>query len=166
MPEPVNRDDVPTQRSCPCGSGLCLGDCCLPLISGRAAAVSALALMRSRYTAYVLGRVDYLSASWHPATRPQQLELGGNIEWLGLEVLSCKAGLEGDTKGSVEFVARYQQQDRKGQAHENSRFVREQGVWLYLDGDLKTAAVTGRNDPCTCGSGKKFKKCCGRQLIV
>jgi len=118
--------------------------------------------MRSRYTAYVLGNVDYLAASWHPSTRPQPLELGSDIEWLGLEVLSYKAGLANDSKGSVEFIARYQQQGRMGQAHENSRFVREQGVWLYLDGDLKTASVAGRNDPCTCGSGKKFKKCCGR----
>lgn len=162
MSEPVKSDEDSGRQPCPCGSGLQLGDCCLPLISGHSPAMSAQSLMRSRYTAYVLGNVDYLSASWHPTTRPQQFEPGANIEWLGLEVLACKAGLASDVKGSVEFIARYQQQGRQGQAHENSRFVREQGVWLYLDGDLKTASVTGRNDPCTCGSGKKFKKCCGR----
>lgn len=162
MSELVNVDAQSVLQPCPCGSGLTLADCCLPVISGQAPAISAQALMRSRYTAYVLGNVDYLAASWHPSTRPQQLEPGGDLEWLGLEVLSCKAGLANDMKGSVEFIARYQQQGRKGQAHENSRFVREQGVWLYLDGDLKTASVVGRNDPCTCGSGKKFKKCCGR----
>lgn len=134
----------------------------MPIIAGQAPAVTAQQLMRSRYTAYVRADGAYLAASWHPSTRPVPLELGGAIQWQGLAVVSCKAGLEMDNRGSVEFIARYQHQGVPGQVHENSRFVREQGVWFYLDGDLKTAAATGRNDPCPCGSGRKFKKCCGR----
>ena len=79
-----------------------------------------------------------------------------------LDVLACKAGLPGDTKGRVEFIAHYQHDQVISQAHEDSRFVCEQGQWFYLDGNLKTAARPGRNDPCPCGSGKKFKSCCGR----
>lgn len=147
---------------CPCGSGMSLAECCLPRISGSAPADTAQALMRSRYTAYVLGNTDYLAASWHTSTRPGQLDAGAQVEWLGLQVLTCKGGLASDTRGSVEFIARYRQQGVERQAQENSRFVREEGVWLYLDGDLKSPETTGRNDPCHCGSGRKFKKCCGR----
>ena len=160
----MNIKEAPDNRPCPCGSGLKLSDCCLPLITGMATANSAESLMRSRYTAYVLGNSSYLSSSWHVSTRPPHLDENPGVEWLGLEVLSRKAGLAGDTKGSVEFIARYQRQGVPGQVHENSRFVKEQGQWFYLDGDLKTAATVGRNDPCPCGSGKKFKKCCGRQV--
>lgn len=158
----MNTEDVSDKRPCPCGSGLNLADCCMPIIVGQSPAVSAEALMRSRYTAYVLGDARYLSISWHPSTRPQQLDLSDNIEWLGLTVLSCKAGTMDDVKGTVEFIARYRHLDVTGQVHENSRFLKDNGVWFYVDGDLKTAVSVGRNDPCTCGSGKKFKKCCGK----
>lgn len=151
----------PGTHPCPCGSGQNLVDCCAPVIAGESIAKTAEALMRSRYTAYVLGNAGYLAASWHPSTRPAQLDVSGQIEWLGLDVRACRAGLAADTKGTVEFIARYRQQDGQGQVRENSRFVKEQGVWFYLDGDLKTATA-GRNDPCICGSGKKFKKCCGQ----
>lgn len=156
----MNKEEKSDKRPCPCGSKLNLADCCLPIITAQAPAGSAEALMRSRYTAYVLGNAGYLANSWHASTRPQQLDVSAQIEWLGLTVLSCKAGIASDVKGTVEFIARYRQQGATGQVHENSRFVKENGVWLYLDGDLKTRAP-GRNDPCTCGSGKKFKKCCG-----
>ncbi|MDQ1363368.1 MAG: motif domain protein [Pseudomonadota bacterium] len=157
----MNKEEMAGHSACPCGSRLQLEECCLPRISGQAPAGSAEALMRSRYTAYVLGRADYLAASWHPSTRPPQLSVSGDIEWSGLEVLACQSGSATDSRGRVEFIARYRQQGRSGQVHENSRFVQEQGRWFYLDGDLKTV-VSGRNAPCTCGSGKKFKKCCGK----
>ncbi|HEX5636739.1 MAG TPA: YchJ family metal-binding protein [Gammaproteobacteria bacterium] len=162
MLEPMNISAEARQQPCPCGSGRSLADCCLPLLSGSSHARTAESLMRSRYSAYVLGNAEYLAASWHVSTRPPQLDAGTNVEWLGLQVLSCRAGMENDTRGSVEFIARYRLQGIEAQAQENSRFVREAGQWFYLNGDMKTTAATGRNDPCGCGSGKKFKKCCGR----
>jgi SEC-C motif domain protein len=145
MSEPMNISAEAGQQPCPCGSGRSLADCCLPLLSGSSHARTAESLMRSRYSAYVLGNAEYLAASWHVSTRPPQLDAGTNVEWLGLQVLSCRAGMENDTRGSVEFIARYRLQGIEAQ-----------------NGDMKTTAATGRNDPCGCGSGKKFKKCCGR----
>lgn len=119
---------------CPCGRGRPYAQCCGPLHAG-APAADAQALMRSRYCAYVLGDVDYLRASWHGSTRPDELDLGdaAATRWLGLEV---KRHVQADADhATVEFVARY----RLGGApavrlHELSRFVREDGRWYYLDG--------------------------------
>ena len=158
----MNKQDISADSLCPCGTGLKLTDCCLPRITGTAPAMTAEALMRSRYSAYVLANVDYLAASWHASTRPEKLDVSGNIEWLGLDILACKAGLVADIKGTVEFIARYNQHGVAAAVRECSRFVKEQGTWFYVDGDLKTAAEPGRNAPCQCGSGKKYKKCCGR----
>ena len=85
--------------------------------------------MRSRYAAFVVGDVDYLRASWHPSTRPARLDLDPSVRWLGLDVLSARGGMF-DTDGVVEFRARHD----RGVLHERSRFVREGGRWLYLDG--------------------------------
>jgi SEC-C motif-containing protein len=92
--------------------------------------------MRSRYMAYVLGKKEYLLATWHPSARPPALNLaaGGGVEWLGLEVVRTEAGTEGDTQGVVEFVARYKRQGRATRLHEVSRFVRENGQWFYVEG--------------------------------
>jgi SEC-C motif domain protein len=158
----MNTEHLVPAAPCPCGKGLSLENCCLPLIRGISPAVSAEALMRSRYTAYVMRDAAYLSASWHVSTRPAQLDLHSSIEWLGLTIISIKAGAADDQRGRVEFIARYQQLDFTGQAHEDSRFIFEQDRWFYLDGDVKTEKLTGRNMPCSCGRGKKFKKCCGK----
>jgi SEC-C motif-containing protein len=91
--------------------------------------------MRSRSSAFVLGRVDYLNASWHASTRPADLNLEPGVKWLGLEV---KRHHEVDTDhAEVEFVARSRVAGRGQRLHENSRFVREAGRWWYVDGDLK-----------------------------
>jgi SEC-C motif-containing protein len=96
-------------------------------------------------------------------TRPQELRLATQeLVWSGLEVLGCRAGQPGDKAGRVAFIARYRQQGKPGELRENSRFVFENGRWCYVDGDLSANKKAGRNDPCPCGSGKKFKKCCGR----
>jgi len=151
-------------RLCFCGSGAEYGNCCGPVIAGERPAASAEQLMRSRYSAYVLENSEYLLASWHPDTRPATLDLAASsIRWSGLSINACQGGQPGDSSGRVEFIARYQQGDVSGAVHENSRFVFEQGRWYYLDGDLRSVAKPGRNDPCPCGSGKKYKKCCGRQ---
>ena len=91
--------------------------------------------MRSRYSAFVLARADYLLATWHASTRPAQLDFEPGAKWLGLEV---RAGAQtGEHSAEVEFVARYRVGGRGVRLHESSRFVREQGRWYYVDGDLK-----------------------------
>jgi SEC-C motif-containing protein len=122
---------------CPCQSGLVYERCCGPLHAG-APAEDALALMRSRYCAYVRGDADYVRASWHPGTRPADLVLDapGVVRWLGLEV-KRHAVLDAD-HAVVEFVARYRVGGARAvRLHETSRFVREDGRWYYVDGDVR-----------------------------
>lgn len=128
----------PEVSACPCGSGKPLADCCGPLIAGDSVAQTAEALMRSRYTAYSLGREDYLQTTWHPATRPD----GGACtpaRWIGLTIVRTQGGGEGDSEGVVEFVARYKVAGRAHRLHETSRFVRHEGHWCYLDGEVGPA---------------------------
>ena len=119
--------------------------------------------MRSRYSAFVRRDLDYLELSWHPDFRPANLEIDESIRWLGLEVISSDRR---DERARVEFEARFLRDGRVDAIHENSRFVREQGRWLYTDGEIQAPTFTpckpGRNEFCPCGSGKKFKRCCGQ----
>lgn len=125
--------------------------------------------MRSRYTAYVLRNEDYLLSTWDPATRPDSLSLSQDrTEWIGLRILDRSAGGEEDTEGRVRFVASFRSNGAERELREDSRFRREDGRWLYIDGETATRGVSavapakaGRNDPCPCGSGKKYKRCCG-----
>ncbi len=125
--------------ACPCGQrsgrGLAtLAACCGPRLSGEQPAPDAEALMRSRYTAYVLGHADYVLATWHERTRPATLELDPAAKWLGLEV---KQRLQtGDNQAEVSFVARFRLAGRAVRLTEHSRFVRENGLWYYVDGDV------------------------------
>lgn len=121
-----------TTAPCPCGSGKDYAQCCGQYHAG-AVAPTAEALMRSRYAAFVLGKVDYLLATWHPATRPAELVLDPKLHWLGLDVRGSHGGA-GDSTGEVEFVARCKLNGKAGRLHEVSRFVREDGRWYYLDG--------------------------------
>lgn len=99
------------------------------------AAPDAEALMRSRYSAYVLGLEAYLLASWHPSSRPSHLDLadGAPPKWLGLEIRRHET--DGPNHAVVEFVARCKIGGRAQRLHEISRFVREDGRWCYLDGE-------------------------------
>ena len=99
-------------------------------------AETAEALMRSRYVAFVLGDANYLLATWHPANRPRSLEFDVEQRWLGLRIKRTEKGLPGDDEGIVEFVARYKIQGRGYRLHEVSRFIRERGKWLYVEGEL------------------------------
>ncbi|MCF8157155.1 MAG: SEC-C domain-containing protein [Rhodoferax sp.] len=129
------RESAVKKIECPCGSGHDLADCCGRWHAGLTTGVHAPtpeALMRSRYSAYVLGLIDYLAATWHPSTAPGDLELQP-VKWLGLEVRH--AATAGDV-GVVEFVARCRVNGRAERMHELSRFVREQGRWYYIDGQL------------------------------
>jgi SEC-C motif-containing protein len=116
---------------CPCGALLPYDACCGPLHSGEATAGTAEALMRSRYSAFAVGDAEYLLATWHPSTRPPSVDLDPGVRWLGLEIVEA-AGGPFDTEGVVEFKATHD----GGVQHERSRFRREQGRWLYLDGVL------------------------------
>jgi SEC-C motif-containing protein len=123
---------------CPCGSRRAYAKCCQRWHDGEAAA-DAESLMRSRYTAYVLGLEDYLLATWHPRTRPAEPGFAARSpRWLGLKVLRHEAATP-DT-AIVEFTARYKAGGRAHEMHEVSRFVRENGRWLYMDGDTGGAA--------------------------
>ena len=119
------------EQRCPCGSGQGYPQCCGPLHAGQPAA-TAERLMRSRYSAFVLGLESYLLATWHPRTRPPALQLQAT-RWLGLEVRQHDAA--GDT-ASVEFVARYKLAGKAHRLHEKSRFLRENDRWFYVDGEF------------------------------
>lgn len=118
---------------CPCGTGQRFGECCGPLLDGRAAAPTAAQLMRSRYTAFTVGDVAYLLATWHPSTRPRTLELDPAIAWRSLEIVRTERGGPLDRDGVVAFVARYAVDGERGAQRETSRFVREDR-WRYVDG--------------------------------
>jgi len=130
----------PGTSACPCGSRLAYGVCCGPLHDG-VAAPDAAALMRSRYSAYVLANEAYLLATWHASTRPPQLDpdTAATPKWLGLTVRRHLA--TGPDTASVEFAARYRVHGRGHRLHEFSRFVREAGRWYYVDGENPAAAA-------------------------
>ncbi len=123
--------------ACPCDSGQHYGGCCAPLHDGFAAE-TAEALMRSRYSAYVLLLKDYLLATWHPRTRADDLNLATTppTRWLGLQIRQHQQ--TGEDRAIVEFVARYRLGGGSAvRLHETSRFIREGGRWYYLDGDVR-----------------------------
>ncbi len=115
---------------CPCLSGLPYGECCGPLHRG-AAAPTAEALMRSRFSAFAIGDAEYLLASWHPSTRPASLDLDAGLRWYRLDILARTAGGPLDMSGTVEFEAFYKGTQR-GSQREVSSFARENGHWFYL----------------------------------
>jgi len=156
---------------CPCGSNLVFSACCGRYHAGEAAP-TAEALMRSRYAAYALGHLDYIEATCSgPAAiafdraEAEILQLG--TEWLGLEVSRTTRGRERDSEGTVSFTARYRHKGTEQALVETSLFRRIDDRWFYYDRAPEFAAAgaaaarAGRNDPCPCGSGKKYKKCCG-----
>lgn len=159
-------------KFCPCGSQVELALCCEPIIRGKKLASTAEALLRSRYTAFALGEIDYLIGSHHSKTvgqikREEVEEWSKGSEWLGLEILSVEAGLEKDTEGNIIFKATYKADGKEHEHMEKSFFEKENGAWKFLDAKAvhlgtykRVEPKIGRNDPCPCGSGKKFKKCC------
>lgn len=120
---------------CPCGSGRPLAQCCEPLMHSRIPAQSAEQLMRSRYTAYCLRHEDWLRASWHPSTRPAPGTSLADpaIKWLGLQIHDHQPGLH---ESHVCFTATCKISGRLQRMNENSRFVLENGLWLYVDGQV------------------------------
>lgn len=154
---------------CPCGSEHEYQQCCGPYIDGVLLPPTAEALIRSRYSAYTQQNDDYLLRTWHPDTRPvdEAPSDDDNTVWTGLKVLRTEAGKADDRQGMVEFIATCEVKGATSQLHEISQFVFEDGQWFYVDGtgqqpQRRSEEKIGRNDPCPCNSGKKFKKCCGR----
>ncbi len=153
---------------CPCGSGLKLEECCGPIIAGTPAA-TAEALMRSRYSAFVLGNLDHIERTHAPEigddfNRAEAERTISDVEWLGLEVLSVD---ETEDTGTVGFSIRFRRDGQTYGQYELSTIQRYDGVWLYVSGKVSAnpppirVTKVGRNDPCPCNSGKKYKKCCG-----
>lgn len=158
-------------NQCPCGSGKEHTQCCTPYISGEKPAPTAEALMRSRYSAYVFKELDYLKQTLAPEAQEGHddqsvRDWAEKSEWLGLEIHDTWAGQEGDEAGIVEFSATYAIDGEELTHRERSEFRNEDGKWLYVDGQMvsgppvRKEKKVGRNEPCPCGSGKKYKKCC------
>ena len=159
--------------SCPCGSERGYDNCCRPLIEGSQRAETAEALMRARYSAYVKTAVDFIIDTTHPSQRGNHTAEGirrwsRSSEWRGLTIVNTEGGGPNDKEGVVEFVARYIEKGRTVNHHEIARFRREADDWFFCDGEApkpqtikRTTPKVGRNAPCPCGSGQKFKRCCG-----
>lgn len=134
-------------RLCPCGTGSNFTACCGRLITGRAQARTAEELMRSRYSAYAIGDLDYVFRTWHPKTRPPDVSPAPGITFAGLEVSEIVAGGPDDDMGVVEFTARLRGPDGGlAEMHERSRFSRRAGRWMYVDGavpDVEPPAADG-----------------------
>ncbi|WP_213993618.1 YchJ family protein [Sodalis sp. dw_96] len=150
---------------CHCGSGLGFEDCCGPFISGTRYPLTPVQLMRSRYSAYVLQNLDYLIATWHPDCHAEQWrdDITAHFpvtQWKGLTIKDERAG-KNSHESYVEFIAVFYDRHtrRPGFIHERSRFVQLNERWYYIDGIHQQPL---RNAPCPCGSGKKYKKCCGQ----
>ena len=130
--------------------------------------------MRARYTAYARKQTEFLGESLHPEHRHDYdgaatRRWAENSQWLGLELVSSSGGGGDDEEGEVEFVAVYKEKGVVHRHHEKSQFRKQDGRWYFVDGQIVPPATrvhsspkVGRNEPCPCGSGKKYKKCCGR----
>jgi SEC-C motif-containing protein len=163
-------ENIMTDEICPCNSGKSYSECCEPIIKKKATAANPEALMRSRYSAYAKGEILWLRDSLEEAQRKSFDEKGAHqwssAEWLGLNIVQSKIDEEKNT-GMVEFIAKFKQGGVAREHHEISDFVRKNGKWFLTEGHMvkpetvRKEQTVGRNDPCPCGSGKKYKKCCG-----
>ncbi len=143
---------------CYCDSQKEFALCCEPFLNGSKKPSSPEELMRSRYSAFVLGESGYLLETTTPENRHDEdekliKEFAQSVTWLGLSVLKAE-------KDKVEFKAYYKDNSGVQLLHEKSNFIQEDGMWLYKDGTLFNSKIE-RNEPCPCKSGKKYKKCCG-----
>lgn len=163
---------------CPCGSGKAYAHCCGPLLRREKSAATAEALMRSRYTAYARNAMPYLEKTLIPRKRAtfsasETRAWNADVSWTGLRILATTGGGTADVEGVVEFTASFVKGNEAREIHEISRFKKKGGNWFYVEAcpDSADSPATpdavgptpkvGRNAPCPCGSGKKFKHCCG-----
>jgi SEC-C motif domain protein len=164
---------------CPCRISdvkkLEFSDCCEPFITGKKKAPTAETLMRSRYAAYVVKDIDYIDQTQivldnESFDKEEARKWADSSEWMGLDIKKTQKGEMNDSTGIVEFVALYKdkQSGTELRHHETSLFQKVNGDWKFKEGQIHGAQPmkrlqpkVGRNDPCSCGSGKKYKKCCG-----
>lgn len=142
--------------------------CCAPYLEGQRSAPTCETLMRSRFSAFQLRRPEYLIETWDLSSCPKKLGFEQDERrWSSLVIVDTIGGGEEDQRGVVEFKATYELGEDTYLFHEISRFTRHEGRWVYLDasfpfhGKIAHQGKTLKNAPCPCGSGKKFKKCCG-----
>jgi len=165
-------------KNCPCGSDKKLADCCARIHADESLAVNAEQLMRARYTAFVINNIDFVVNSYHTSCNAHlerdEIASAAEIDWLELQIINSSKTI--DDTAFVEFKAWYMEDGQLQLLHERSRFLKEavgeQKYWRYIDGTFAeqtqrstepvAATKTGRNDPCPCNSGKKYKKCCGK----
>ncbi|QPJ66494.1 MAG: hypothetical protein G3M78_14240 [Candidatus Nitrohelix vancouverensis] len=166
---------------CPCGSNFSYSDCCAPLVNGTGRADTAEDLMRSRYSAYVKKRYDYLvkTSSGGSKTLEDYQQSCEQTVWQGLEINGVDKGQFDDAEGQVAFTATFTQDGKKQYLREHSHFIKKSGQWFYDEATShpvhtqtpqktsskpfkREGSKVGRNDPCPCGSSKKYKKCCGK----
>ncbi len=158
---------------CYCGSGLEFDNCCNPILSGEKAAQTPEDLMRSRYSAYVTKNYEYLKNSLHLENRKDYdeeatIQWAENATWEGLEIISTEGGATNEKDGKVEFKVTFKIQNERIIHHEISEFSKFENKWYFVKGrnvvpkPIVNENKIGRNEPCPCGSGKKYKKCCGK----
>ncbi len=156
---------------CPCASKKHYQECCEPYIIGKKQAETAEIQMRARYTAHTKVDIKFIMNTIHPSRADEHSEKdikdwAKNTKWDKLEIISTEAGKENDNEGKVEFVAYYWENQSRLRHHELSIFKKEDGKWLFKEAQTPKKPIpvkqkVGRNEPCPCGSGKKYKKCCG-----
>lgn len=160
---------------CPCGRGKSYAECCEPVILGIRSAQTAEELLRSRYAAYVKTEVDYIIETTLPQKR-EQIDRNGvrkwstGTDWQQLEILNTRNGGSQDTEGSVEFIAHFKTKGAESRHHEIGSFKKIDGKWYFDDSEfppqkqfVRPEPKIKRNNPCPCGSGKKYKKCCYKE---
>lgn len=158
---------------CACGSGQTFELCCARFITDGKKAITAEELMRARYTAHTQANMAFILKTHHPSTRSDIDEAStakwaSESDWLGLEIRDVEGGQEPDRQARVEFIAKYR--DGAGRRHDHAEialFEKHNNEWFFKDAEMpkvtqfkREAPKQGRNDPCACGSGKKYKKCC------
>lgn len=164
--------------NCPCREmdqkKLQYENCCGPFVEGKKKAPTAESLMRARYSAYVVKNINYIDQTQVTVAnevfnKEEALKWAESSEWMGLEIRKTHKGEENDSTGTVEFVAHYKDKESGTELHhhETSLFQKQSGEWKFKEGQIhggqpvrRLEPKIGRNDPCSCGSGKKFKKCC------
>lgn len=159
--------------TCACGSELEYNKCCGVFHKGDQKPKTAEALMRARYSAFVNNEIEFIASTHVPGTKDFDIdearEWATTSSWKGLEIIRTTKGLESHSEGIVEFKALYSDKDEKDYLHhEVASFKKINDQWYFDSGQIvgtgpikRATPKVGRNDPCSCGSGKKYKKCCG-----
>ncbi len=158
---------------CPCGSNENFSACCEPYIEGKMVPEYAEQLMRARYSAHTTANIQFIVGSHHPHTRKEIDEdttkkWAQESTWMGIRIINVTGGSPNDTSGEVEFIATYRDgSGKRHNHHELSEFQKLDSKWYFKDAATpkisqfrREQTKIGRNDPCRCGSGKKYKKCC------